>query len=231
METLSDEIRTLRRRVRDLVAISALPAVWIGYDPPHIAESLADVLLSALRADFIYIRVRGHSDEEPIEVIRPKQGADAADHTREIAAAVAPWLKSNASDPPLSIPNPLGSGTVRLAITPIGLIHEEEYGALVAGSSRSDFPTETDRLLLSVAVNQVTILFQRNQAEASLRRTQQELRDFVENASIGMHWVGPDGIILWANQAEMDLLGYSRDEYINHPIANLDRKSVVEGKR
>ncbi len=219
METLTEEIKTLRRRVRDLVAISALPAVWIGYDPPHIAESLADVLLSALRADFIYIRIRGHSDEAPIEVIRPKQGVDASDHTREIAAAVAPWLKSKASDPPLSIPNPLGGGTVRLAITPIGLIHEEEYGVLVAGSLRPDFPTETDRLLLSVAVNQVTILFQRNQAEASLRRTQQELRDFVENASIGMHWVGPDGTILWANQAELDLLGYSREEYIGHPIS------------
>src|ERR1041384_7010943 len=182
METLPEEIKTLRRCVRDLVAISALSAVWIGYDPPHIAESFADVLLSTLRADFIYIRVRGRSDEAPIEVTRPKHRADAADHAREIAAAVAPWLKPNASDPPLSIPNPLGSGTVRLAITPIGLIYEEEYGVLAVGSSRSDFPTETDRLLLSVAVNQVTILFQRNQAEAALRRTQQELRDFVENA-------------------------------------------------
>jgi PAS domain S-box-containing protein len=34
-----------------------------------------------------------------------------------------------------------------------------------------------------------------------------------------MHWVGPDGIILWANRTEMDMLGFTRDEYIGHHIA------------
>ena len=185
MEPLSDENKTLRRRVRDLVAISALPAVWVGYDPPGIAESLADVLLSALRADFIYIRVRGRSDEAPIEVTRTNQRAEAGDQAQEIAAAVAPWLKFNASDPPPSIKNPIGSGTVRLGITPIGMIHEEKYGALVAGSSRPDFPTETDRLLLSVAVNQVTILFQRNQAEEALRESERRFRTLFESMDEG----------------------------------------------
>src|SRR5581483_1424362 len=35
------------------------------------------------------------------------------------------------------------------------------------------------------------------------RRLERQLRDFVENATIGLHWVGPDGTILWANKAEM----------------------------
>jgi PAS domain S-box-containing protein len=34
-----------------------------------------------------------------------------------------------------------------------------------------------------------------------------------------LHFVGPDGIILNANQAELDFLGYSRDKYIGHHIA------------
>jgi PAS domain S-box-containing protein len=46
-----------------------------------------------------------------------------------------------------------------------------------------------------------------------------ELRDFIENAVQCLHWVGPDGRILWANQAELDLLGYSRDEYFGHHIS------------
>jgi PAS domain S-box-containing protein len=52
-----------------------------------------------------------------------------------------------------------------------------------------------------------------------LRRRERELADFIENASIGLHWVGADGTILWANQAELDLLGYSREEYIGRGIA------------
>ncbi len=185
METISDETKTLRRCVRDLVAISALPAVWTGYDPPHIAESLAEVLMSALRADFIYIRVRGRSDEAPIEVTRTNDRAGAADQAQEIAAAVAPWLEFNASDPHPSIPNPIGSGTVRLGITPIGMIHGEEYGALVAGSSRSDFPTETDRLLLSVTANQAAILFQRNRTEEVLRESEHRFRTLFESMDEG----------------------------------------------
>jgi PAS domain S-box-containing protein len=60
---------------------------------------------------------------------------------------------------------------------------------------------------------------ERREAEERLRRSQRELADFVENATVGLHWVGPDGTILWANQAELDLLGYTREEYIGHHIA------------
>jgi PAS domain S-box-containing protein len=51
------------------------------------------------------------------------------------------------------------------------------------------------------------------------RRAELELRDCVENASVGMHWVGPDGVILWANRTEMELLGFTKEEYIGHNIA------------
>jgi PAS domain S-box-containing protein len=51
-----------------------------------------------------------------------------------------------------------------------------------------------------------------------LRRRERELADFIENASVSLHWVGGDGTILWANQAELDLLGYTREEYIGRKI-------------
>ena len=60
---------------------------------------------------------------------------------------------------------------------------------------------------------------ERRRADEALRRSQAELKDFVENSAVGLHWVGPDGIILWANQAELDLLGYGRDEYLGRHIA------------
>ena len=59
----------------------------------------------------------------------------------------------------------------------------------------------------------------RKRAEQQLQRSERQLADFVENVVVGLRWVGADGTILWANQAELDLLGYARDEYIGHHIA------------
>src|SRR5690606_34165340 len=58
----------------------------------------------------------------------------------------------------------------------------------------------------------------RSDAEQRLRRSEQELSDFFETAAIGLHWVGPDGTILRANQAELDMLGYRREEYVGRHI-------------
>ena len=44
------------------------------------------------------------------------------------------------------------------------------------------------------------------------------LWDFIDSAAIPMHSVGADGTIIWANQAELDLLGYQSDEYIGSAI-------------
>ena len=45
-----------------------------------------------------------------------------------------------------------------------------------------------------------------------------ELEDLFENAPLPINWIGPDGTIIRANQAELDLLGYARDEYVGHRV-------------
>lgn len=56
------------------------------------------------------------------------------------------------------------------------------------------------------------------ETQNDLQAQVEELSDFIENSSIALHRVDATGRILWANQAELDLLGYSRDEYIGHSI-------------
>jgi PAS domain S-box-containing protein len=73
------------------------------------------------------------------------------------------------------------------------------------------------RRQLEVALREA--LAERARAESMARDAEQELRDFFENAVDGMHWMGPDGTILWANKAELDLLGYEREEYVGHHVA------------
>ncbi len=61
-----------------------------------------------------------------------------------------------------------------------------------------------------------------------LRQRERKLADFVDNATIGLHWVGADGIIIWANKTELELLGYAPEEYIGRHIAEFhaDREVI-----
>jgi PAS domain S-box-containing protein len=54
--------------------------------------------------------------------------------------------------------------------------------------------------------------------EAQHARSQEALADFVDSAAIGLHWVAPDGTILWANKSDYEPLGYTAEEYIGHNI-------------
>ncbi len=63
-------------------------------------------------------------------------------------------------------------------------------------------------------------LAERRVAERALQDSERKLRDFLEGAAEGIHLVGPNGIIMWANQAELDMLGYASEEYIGHHIAD-----------
>src|ERR1051325_2609360 len=87
---------------------------------------------------------------------------------------------------------------------------------VVPAETYTDSTDEHERL------REISLLQQRaaalkNEVERR-RKLEHELQDFIENATIGLHWVGPDGTILWANNAELQLLGYSREEYIGHNI-------------
>src|SRR5438552_18436182 len=92
MDSVPGETRTLRRTMRDLVALSALPAVWSGYQPRQVAEGLADVLLSTLRLDVVYLRLPGLTEGQAIEVTCTPGGSTSTDQTRDIGRALAPWL-------------------------------------------------------------------------------------------------------------------------------------------
>src|SRR5260370_35485975 len=52
---------------------------------------------------------------------------------------------------------------------------QESVGVFVAGSRRPEFPTETERLLLQVAMNQAAIAFQEARYVRQRRRTTEDL--------------------------------------------------------
>jgi len=61
---------------------------------------------------------------------------------------------------------------------------------------------------------------QRRVTESLLASRERELAAILENAAQAVHSVGPDGTVLWANQSELDMLGYTPGEYVGHPVAH-----------
>jgi PAS domain S-box-containing protein len=55
--------------------------------------------------------------------------------------------------------------------------------------------------------------------EREIRERESELRDALESAAEGIHFVAADGTIEWANAAELEMLGYTANEYIGRNIA------------
>lgn len=61
---------------------------------------------------------------------------------------------------------------------------------------------------------------QRREDAAASKPTSQErlLADFCENTAIGMSSIAPNGRILWANKAELQMLDYEPQDYVGHHL-------------
>jgi PAS domain S-box-containing protein len=67
-------------------------------------------------------------------------------------------------------------------------------------------------------------------AEQQLQRKNRELEDFFENGAVGLHIVSGEGIILRANLAELNLLGYTAEEYVGRHVAEFHADAPVIGE-
>ena len=96
---------------------------------------------------------------------------------------------------------------VSLAISPI----KDPYGEVIGASKVARDISEAKR------------------AHEAVERSQRHLDDFFEQAPVAIHWAGSDGTILRANQAELDLLGYTKEEYVGRHIAEFHAdQDVIE---
>jgi signal transduction histidine kinase/CheY-like chemotaxis protein len=174
IEAIGDDPQELRRNLRDLVAVSILPAVWRNYSAQQIAESLTEVLVRMLGLEFAYMSVRW-GDAPEVRVARTRDPT-APDPTASIRSALGSWLDRHAPSEVVTLANPLGSGSVRLALIPIAA---GEEAAVLAGSCAADFPSAAQRLLLEVTANQAAIAIRRWQAEHALQRLNETLEERV----------------------------------------------------
>jgi two-component system, cell cycle sensor histidine kinase and response regulator CckA len=57
-------------------------------------------------------------------------------------------------------------------------------------------------------------------AMEDLARSEREIREFFENATVGLHWADGNGTVQRVNRAELEMLGYSWTEYVGRYVAD-----------
>jgi signal transduction histidine kinase len=169
------EILGRRTVLRDLVALSTIPAAWVGREPPAVVAGLADTLVGMLELDFAFVRLRDPSGAGTVAVTRGNAWKGFPEWlARHLAKRGRLSSKEIVSD--------VGGGVkpCRGVVIPIGV--NADGGLVAAASGRTDFPTEADQLLLSLAANHAATAFQsarliheRTRAEEKLRKARNEL--------------------------------------------------------
>jgi hypothetical protein len=143
----------LQAVLRDLVALSAIPAVWIGSEPPAVAAGLADALVGLLQLDFVFVRLRDPGGGGVVDVRQGTAWTGFPEWLEGRLATSARFVRKEV------IPD-VGDDSARRSgfAVPVGV--NGEGGLVAAASERSDFPTPGDELLLSVAANYAAVAFQ-----------------------------------------------------------------------
>src|SRR5437868_8574054 len=161
------EAGTLRAALRELVALSTIPAAWVGREPPIIAAGLADALVGSLNLDFAFVRLCDPKGAGVIEVTRG-HAWKAFPEWLQTHLVVGQFLRKE-------IVADIGDGDPRRGrVILIGV--SAEAGLVAAACSRGDFPTEIDQLLLSVASNHAAAAFQNARLRHELDAKVVELR-------------------------------------------------------
>jgi signal transduction histidine kinase len=169
------EMGAVRTVLRDFVALSTIPAAWVGKEPAAVAAGLADALIGLLQLDFVFVRLCVPSVAGGVDVTRGKAWKTFPE-----------WLENHlAKSGRLSVKEiipdvDVGAEPCRGVVIPIGV--HAEGGVVAAACDRIDFPTEIDQLMLCLAANHAATAFQsarliheRTRAEEELRKARDEL--------------------------------------------------------
>src|SRR5882757_6463449 len=171
----ADALR-LRTAVRDLVALSTVPAAWVGRGPSSIAGGLADVLVNTLRLNFAFVRLCDPNGGAAVEVARGSAWPAFPEWLQQ-------YLANNGRLSRREAVRDLGDGAQGGCgiVIPVGV--DAEGGLVAAACDRADFPSEIDQLLLSVVANYAETTFRmarlvddHRRAEAALRESERQLR-------------------------------------------------------
>ncbi len=206
-ESVADEVTRLRDCLNDVVSIMALPAQWTGGEPDHIVGPLLDALLGMLRLSFVCVRLNDSEGGRSIEMVRVAESLHGTAGAREISQAIDSSLGGAPSRWPPRAQVFVGEVDLSVASAPLGI--RGEIGIVAAGSPRSDFPTQMERLLLDVAANQAALGLQQARL---LREGERNARLLVDSIPGLVALLTSGGEVQFVNRQILEYTGRTLEE-------------------
>lgn len=203
----NSEPEELRRCVRDLIALSSLPAIWDDMLPAEIVESVSSALVSMLGAELVFVTVGAPALGDTLQHGHTRTGP-ASGMLPAIRRALAGWLPGNARLNQAPVSNPLRDGRLYVASARIGFGGD---AVIVAGSLDPGFPNSRQRLLLDIAADETAIGLHRWNAEGGQHR----FNALVERSSDFIGIADLSGRPIYLNLAGRNLVGLGSTEEIS----------------
>lgn len=204
----------VKQFTRDVVTISTLAAIWGSLHPEGVIQNLSRVLLDTLDLDVVFIRLASHDGNDSIEASCVNQHGVVDPLLPEARAMLDRFLAQRDENQTMPLPDLLGDGELRVQPTRFGIA--DDNGIVIAASRRTDFPSEHDRLLLSVGANQAAVVMQRWRTEQALKQGEKRFLE-IADAGPAMLWVTePDGFCSFLSRSWYEFTGQSKDEGLGY---------------
>jgi GAF domain-containing protein len=137
-----------------------------------------------LSLDFIYARLKDPVAEAPIEALQVADSYKLTVQPERLRELLGNRIGGDAQTLLPPIQDQFEHKNISISCVPLGL--QGEIGMLAAGSERAGFPTETEKLVLSIAANQASNGLQEARLRSELKRIANELEQRVAERTAGV---------------------------------------------
>jgi PAS domain S-box-containing protein len=209
--------------LKALAALADLPATWMDLSVQGILESLAEALCDMLDLDCIGVSLAGGPEERTMKIARVGQGRDDLETLRP---ALTELLDMDGDDVPDFIDVPSTGQRLKVHARRFEIAREE--GVLVTGTFRETFPTETDEVLITLALNQAFLTVAERRSREQVQRFELRYTNLVAQAPLSMQVFDPHGRTLMVNDAWKQLWGVTLEDLEDYNILE-DRQLENKG--
>jgi len=234
-----DEVTRLHGVLNDLESILAIPSLRAEEEPARIVRILLDTVVGMLGLSFALVRLSDPEGGLPIETARVPVPLERSILAPEISEA----LRISLGESPLKWP-PRGRVSINdmeFFVVSTGLGLQGEFGVVVAGSQKVDFPGPAESFLVDAAASRAAMALQRarllgpqkrgawevpegesrldleerKRAEDTVPAGGHNLRLFIDTIPALAWSARTDGSAEFFNQHYLEYIGLSADQAMN----------------